>query len=148
MYFIFIFRHSSTCMSNTLISHPTLTSATPILYAPVYHLVDSFNNQIINSTLKQNRSYTNFTNRNEFKLHNSYQVYQRENDIISVLDDTKLTTQKCQQEIHRFNSIYDHWNCQSVQEAMSIYDDTVHGATFNEWIQRFTNLLYIIQRNK
>lgn len=138
----------STCMSNALISHPVLSSASPIMRAPVYQIVEAFQNQTINTALKKRRQYIESTNKFDHNIQSIGSGYQRENDIISVLDDALLVSKKCQQENGKFKSIYDAWIYQSVQEAMCIYDGTVYGATFNEWQQRFTNLLYIIQRNK
>lgn len=72
----------------------------------------------------------------------------RENDTLELIHETNSACEKCQKEIANFDSIYDSWVYQFVNEVMSTNEDTVHGATYNEWMQRYTTLAYMMHRNK
>ncbi|XP_011306826.1 uncharacterized protein dgt5 [Fopius arisanus] len=142
------YRHTTTCMSNASISFPTLTSATPVFQPALYHLITCYLDIIANKLLKQKKQESDIANQLEINLKISLPSLTRENEIIELLDEANSGAKKCQQEITEVNSIFDAWCSQPVAEVMAINDSVVHGATFNEWVQRFSTIIYMLQRSK
>ncbi|XP_015122352.1 uncharacterized protein LOC107044823 [Diachasma alloeum] len=142
------YRHATTCMSNASISFPTLTSATPVFQPALYHLITCYLNTIANKLLKQKKQESEIANQLEINLKSSLPSFTREREIIELLDEANSRGKKCQDEISELNLISDAWCSQPVAEAMAINDSVVHGATFNEWVQRYTTLIYMLQRSK
>ncbi|XP_063992115.1 augmin complex subunit dgt5-like [Diachasmimorpha longicaudata] len=142
------YRHATTCMSNASISFTTLTSATPVLQPALYHLITCYLDIIANKYLKQKKEESMIANQLEISLKSSLPSFAHERDIIELLDEGNSRGKKCREEISELTSIFDSWCSQPVAEVMAINDSLVHGATFNEWLQRYTTLIYMLQRSK
>lgn len=133
-------------MSNALISRPTVTSATPVYRAPLYHLMACYQDLTINTLLQQYKRDS--VKLGQIKLAFKEPPSTRDNEIMELLEAIRSTSENCCQEIESFHSIADTWMRQPVQEIMQIIETSVHGAKYPEWIKRYTALVYMIQRQK
>lgn len=137
-------------MSNILPVTPTLTLATPVFSPPLCHLIYCLRNLMANSLLKQQHQLKNseYANQQMIVIKNSTLDSSKENDIFELLDKISYKNGTCRRELDKLETIYDAWANQPVQEAMSVIDDTAHRLTYDEWVKRYSSLLFMITRNK
>lgn len=146
----FTFRYASLCMSNILLVTPCITSAVPVFTSPLYHLINCLRNIMTNNLLKQKLEQKNleYANQHMLSIKDSALDSSKENDIFELLDKIKYKNGVCQQELKNLEKLYDDWATQPVQEAMSVVDDTVNRLTYEEWVKRYSSLLFLMTRNR
>ncbi|KAH0550810.1 uncharacterized protein LOC123262108 [Cotesia glomerata] len=144
------YRYASACMSNILLVTPCITSAIPVFTSPLYHLINCLRNIMTNNLLKQKLEQINleYANQHMISIKDSALDSSKENDIFELLDKIKYKNGLCQREIKNLEKLYDDWATQPVQEAMSVVDDTVNRLTYEEWVKRYSSLLFLMARNR
>ncbi|XP_034942190.1 uncharacterized protein [Chelonus insularis] len=144
------YRHTLQCMSNALLTTPTLSIFVPVYQTPIYYIINCLKYISMNKLFKQQKCELNSIEELITAISKTANpiVAKKDIDVIELLDNAMFLSDKCHKELEQLDSLYDIWAHQSMQSVMTIMENVVYKTTFPEWIKRYTTVIYVIQKNK
>ncbi|XP_014489311.1 PREDICTED: uncharacterized protein LOC106752256 isoform X2 [Dinoponera quadriceps] len=117
----------------------------PMIHTPIYTLIDCYKDSAANAIyIKSQCSIPTEDIKCTMKSMPSREKY---NDIsLNLLCLSRIVYNQVRKEIGSFNATLDSWTNQNVQEVMELIKTTVDDVPFKDWMQRYSLLLYMIQK--
>ncbi|EFN86957.1 hypothetical protein EAI_05187 [Harpegnathos saltator] len=138
------FDHTSVTPINPQINSK-IKSYFPMIHTPIYTLIDCYKNIVANVNYNK-LQYSTPTEDIEWAIKSPRENY---NDVsLELLSFSRMVCGQVREEIESFNATFESWMRQDVQEAMALIETTVDDVSFKDWLQRYTLLLYMIQKIK
>ncbi|XP_032668739.1 uncharacterized protein LOC116842949 isoform X2 [Odontomachus brunneus] len=118
----------------------------PMIHTPIYTLIDCYKNTVANIIYTKMQCST--PTEDEYAI-KSIQSPEKYNNIsLELLNLSRVICNQVREEIENFNATLSSWLCQDVQKAMQLVETTVDDISFKDWSQRYSLLLYMIQKTK
>lgn len=143
------YRHTKCCFSEASISiSPSqgahITPYFPMIHIPIYYLIECYKHLTATFTYKKLEALQSEESLDLSEVPITTPDH-KEYNTIELLNLSKIVCDRTKKEIAQFNDIFNAWTSQNVDKVLEIIEKTVDGVSFQDWVQRYSLLLYMIQ---